>query len=326
MMGERRVMQEALFYCFSLEQHVPVDHLLRSIDRFVDLSSVRAHLRPYYSETGRLSIDPELMIRMLLVGYCFGIRSERRLCEEVHLNLAYRWFCRLALDGAVPDHSTFSKNRHGRFRDSDLLREVFETTVRRCMTEGLVGGEGFAVDTSMIKADANRQRGVPGSEGLPPESANHAVREYLAVLDDAAFGGATPVVPKFISPADPASRWTGANGGLAFFAYCTNYLIDLKHAVIMDVGATTAVRQAEVTAQRRMIERTEARFDLWPERLAADAGYGSAENLAWLVHERGIEPHIPVFDKSARSDGCFARSDFAYDHKRDRYICPGGRR
>jgi transposase len=326
MMGERTVAQESLFYSFSMERYVPVDHLLRSLDRFVDLSGVREHLRPFYSETGRPSIDPELMIRMLIVGYCFGIRSERRLCDEVHLNLAYRWFCRLALDVAVPDHSSFSKNRHGRFRESDLLREVFETTVRRGMAEGLVGGEGFAVDASMIKADANRQRGVPGSEGLPPEAANHAVREYLAVLDDAAFGGATPVVPKFISPADPASRWTGANGGLAFFAYCTNYLIDLKHAVIMDVEATTAVRQAEVTAQRRMIERTEERFDLWPERLAADTCYGSAENLAWLVHERGIAPHIPVFDKSARSDGSFARSDFSYDHKGDQYICPGGKK
>ncbi len=325
MMGERTVLQEALFYNFSLEQYVPADHLLRSIDRFVDLSGVREHLRPYYSETGRPSIDPELMIRMLLVGYCFGIRSERRLCDEVHLNVGYRWFCRLSLDAAVPDHSTFSKARHGRFRDADLLRQVFETVVRRCMAEGLVGGEGFAVDASMVKADANRQRGVPGSEGLPPDAANHAVREYLDVLDDAAFGAATPVVPKFISPADPASRWTGANGGLAFFAYCTNYLIDLKCAVILDVESTTAVRQAEVTAQRRMIERTEERFDLWPERLAADAGYGSAENLAWLVHERGIEPHIPVFDKSVRTDGTFARSDFTYDHKRDLYICPGGK-
>ena len=129
MMGERTVMQEALFYGFSLERHVPDDHLLRSIDRFVDLSGVRAHLAPYYSDVGRPSIDPELMIRMLLVGYCFGIRSERRLCEEVHLNLAYRWFCRLGLDGDVPDHSTFSKNRHGRFRDSDLLRQLFETVV-----------------------------------------------------------------------------------------------------------------------------------------------------------------------------------------------------
>jgi len=275
MMGERTVMQEALFYEFSLERHVPSDHLLRSIDRFVDLSGIREHLRPYYSDTGRPSVDPELMIRMLLIGYCLGIRSERRLCEEVHLNLAYRWFCRLGLDGAVPDHSTFSKNRHGRFRDSDLLRRLFETTVERCMSEGLVGGEGFAVDASLIKADANRQRSVPGSEGLSPTAASHAVREYLAVLDDAAFGAATPVVPKFISVADPASRWTGANGGLAFFAYCTNYLIDLKHAVIMDVEATTAVRQAEVTAQRRMLDRTQERFGVWPERLAADAGYGS---------------------------------------------------
>ena len=156
------------------------------------MSEVRAHLGPYYSDLGRPSIDPELMIRMLIVGYCFGIRSERRLCEEVHLNLGYRWFCRLGLDGAVPDHSTFSKNRHGRFRDSDLLRKVFETTVQRCIAEGLVGGEGFAVDASMIKADANRQRSVPGSQWSAPEAVNHAVREYLAVLDDAAFGAATP--------------------------------------------------------------------------------------------------------------------------------------
>src|SRR5438105_11378641 len=325
MMGERRVGQEALFYGFSLESHVPREHLLRSIDRFVDLSGIRDHLRPFYSEMGRPSIDPELMIRMLIVGYSFAIRSERRLCEEVHLNLAYRWFCRLGLDGAVPDHSTFSKNRHGRFRDSDLLRKVFETTVQRCITEGLVGGEGFAVDASMIKADANRQRSVPGSEWQAPEAANHAVREYLAVLDDAAFGAATPVMPKFISSADPASRWTGANGGLAFFAYCTNYLIDLKHAVILDVEATTAIRQAEVTAQQRMIDRTQERFGLWPERLAADAAYGSAENLAWLVHERAIEPHIPAFDKSQRTDGTFSRDDFAYDRERDCYICPAGK-
>ena len=154
MMGERTVMQEALFYGFSLERHVPADHLLRSVDRFVDLSGLREQLRPFYSETGRPSIDPELIIRMLLVGYCFGIRSERRLCEEVHLNLAYRWFCRLGLERAVPDHSTFSKNRHGRFRDSDLFRRLFEVTVKRCIDEGLVGGDGFAVDASLIRAEA----------------------------------------------------------------------------------------------------------------------------------------------------------------------------
>src|SRR3954469_1304934 len=178
MMGKHRV-QEALFYEFSLEQHVPADHLLRSIDRFVDLSGVREHLRPFYSEMGRPSIDPELMIRMLIAGYCFGIRSERRLCEEVHLNLAYRWFCRLGLDGSVPDHSTFSKNRHGRFRESDVLRCLFETVVRRCMDEGLVGGEGFAVDASLIKADVNRQAGVDGAKGLNPTLSSRAVDEYL---------------------------------------------------------------------------------------------------------------------------------------------------
>jgi hypothetical protein len=180
---------------------------------------------------------------MLIVGYCFGIRSERRFCDEVHLNSAYRWFCRLGPDGQVPDHSTFSKNRHGRFRDSDLLHHVFEESVRRCMMEGLVGGEGFAVDARLIKADANRQRRLPGSDGLDPSITNRAVNEYLAVLDDVAFGAATEVTPKFIAPADP-----DALRGPAFFAYSDNYLIDLKHAVIMNVEATTAIRQAEVTA------------------------------------------------------------------------------
>ena len=274
---------------------------------------------------GRPSVDPELMIRMLIVGYCFGIRSERRLCDEVHLNLAYRWFCRLGLEGDVPDHSTFSKNRHGRFRESDLLRRVFETVVRRCMEEGLVGGEGFAVDGSLIMADANRQRGVEGDRWGAPEKSSRAAEEYLAVLDDAAFGAATPVTPKFVSPADPAARWTGANGGLAFFAYSANYLIDLDNAIIVDVEATTAIRQAEVTAAKRMIDRTKDRFDLYPARLAGDSGYGSAEMLGWLVHEKGIEPHVPVFDKSARKDGTFSREDFTYDPEGDVYHCPGGK-
>ncbi len=225
----------------------------------------------------------------------------------------------------MPDPSTFSKNRHGRFRDSDLLRHVFETVVSRCITEGLVGGEGFAVDASLIKADASRQKGVEGSKRLPPELSSRAVDEYLAMLDDAAFGAATEVTPKFLSPADPAARWTGAHGGQAFFAYCANYLIDLDHAVIVDVEASTAVRQAEVTAAKTMIERSEERFNLYPERLAGDAAYGSAEMLGWLVHERGIEPHVPVFDKSKRNDGTFSREDFSYDHQGDVYFCPGGK-
>ena len=325
MMGERQVQQDALFYEFSLERHVPERHLLRSIDRFVELDGLRRELAPFYSEMGRPSIDPELLIRMLIVGYCFGIRSERRLCEEVHLNLAYRWFCGLGLDGAVPDHSTFSKNRHGRFRDSDLLRRLFETVLQRCIDEGLVGGEGFAVDASLIAADAGDRTRVEGAAGLPPEAASRAVEEYLAVLDDAAFGAASEVTPKFIAPADPAARWTAAHRGPAFFAYSTNYLIDVDNAIIVDVEATTAIRQAEVLAAKRMVERSMEHFDLYPERLIGDTAYGSAEMLDWLVHDRGIEPHIPVYDKSQRSDGTFSRDDFSYDQASDTYRCPAAK-
>jgi hypothetical protein len=173
-------------------------------------------------------------------------------------------------------------------------------------------------------ADAHRQRGVDTPDQLDPK-ANRAVAEYFATLDEAAFGAATPVEPKFISPVDPAARWTAAWGGPAVYAYCTNYLIDVQHAVIVDVEASTAVRQAEVTAAKTMIERVDDRFELWPERLIADTGYGSAEMLNWLVHERGIEPHIPVFDKSKRTDGTFSREDFAYDHESDTYRCPAGK-
>src|SRR6266581_6509677 len=253
MMGQGSGGQKPLFYSFNLDGHVPADHLLRGIDHCLDLGDLRRHLAPFYSHTGRPSVDPELMVRMLLIGYCYGIRSERRLCEEIHLNLAYRWFCRLGLEADVPDHSAFSKNRHGRFRESDLLRKLFETVVARCMKEGIVGGEAFAVDASIIVADAHRRRSVAKVEDLDPTS-SRAVAEYLSVLDDAAFGGATPVEPKSISPTDPAARYMAAADTPAVYAYSDNYLVDLKNAVIMDVEATTAVRQAEVGAAKTMID------------------------------------------------------------------------
>ena len=232
--------------------------------------------------------------------------------------------CRLGLDGDVPDHSTFSKNRHGRFRESDLLRKLFETVVTRCMKEGIVGGEAFAVDASMNVADAHRRRGVAKVVDLDPTS-SRAVAEYLSVLDDAAFGGATPVEPKAISPTDPAARYTAAADKPAVYAYSDNYLIDLKHAVIMDVEATTAIRQAEVGAAKTMLDRTAEQFDLTPSRLVADAGYGSAEMIGWLVDERGIEPHVKLMDKSERTDGTFSRSDFAFDPEGNLYVCPAGK-
>jgi transposase len=329
MLGPKQEAQGALFYEFSIDDHVPQDHLLRSIDRFVDLSGIRQHLAPYYSSTGRPSIDPELMIRMLLVGYCLGIRSERRLCEEVHLNLAYRWFCQLDLNDPVPDHSTFSKNRHGRFRDSDLLRHLFEQSVARCIEEGLVSGQRFAVDASLIEADTNRQNSSSQAEWHPeaiaPEDASRAVREYLDTLDDAAFGAATPVKPKFTSHSDPASQWTAAHKGPAYFAYSANYMIDTDHGVILDVEATRSVRQAELGAMQTMVDRVCDTFELRPERMIADTAYGTGPLLNWLVNDRSIAPHIPVVDKSGRKDGTFERADFTYSTENDAYICPGGK-
>ena len=267
-MGRLYRDQGQLFYSFCLDEVVPDDHLVRDIAAVLDLSWVHAELAPYYPKIGRPSIDPVLMIRMLIVGYVFAIRSERLLCREVKVNLAYRWFCGLSIEDTIPDHSAFSRARNERFRDSDIFRRVFERVVEACIVAGLVGGEGFAVDASLIVADANKQR--------DPETASRAVKEYLATLDDAAFGAASEVTPKFVAPSNPAAQWTGAMRGPAFYA--DNYLIDVKFGIIMDVEASRAIRQAKVGAAKKMLERTEECFDIKPERLAADTAYGSAAN------------------------------------------------
>lgn len=231
---------------------------------------------------------------MLLLGFCMGIRSERRLCKEAPVCLAYRWFCRLDLSDAVPDHSTFSKNRHRRFRESGLFRHLFETVLQRCIEEGPVGGHSFGVNASLIPANANQTRGIEIKEGLPPDLTARVIDEYLETLDDAAFVASTKVVPKYISPVDPAARWTGADGGAAFFAYPTNYIVDLDNAVIVGVGPSVPIRTAEGFA---------------------------AGMLGWLVKERGIAPHIPVWDRSKRTDGTFSREDFIYDTTTDTGFC-----
>ena len=320
MMGRQRCGQKQLFYSFNLEDHIPADHLLRGIDQFLDLGGLHPHLAPFYSHTGRPSIDPQLLIRMLIVGYCFGIRSERQLCEEVHLNLAYRWFCRLGLEDPVPDHSTFSKNRHGRFRDSDTLRFVFEQVLERCVREGLVGGEGFAIDASLVKADANRQRGVPGVEAdwSDRQSISRPVREYLAALDQSEVEKNTP---KNISLTDPAAQWSAA-WGPAFYAYSANYLIDIAAGIVVDVEATPAHKSDEINATKTMIERVETRFDLKPQRLIGDTNYGTAEILGWMVDEKQIEPHVSVWDKTQRDDETLSSGDFQWDAQADEYHCP----
>ena len=308
MMGRLNQDQGQLFYSFNLDEAVPDDHLVRKIAAVLDLSWVHGELAAYYSPLGRPSIDPVLMIRMLIVGYVFAIRSERALCREVQVNLAYRWFCGLSIENKLPDHSAFSRARNERFRDSVIFRQVFERVVGACIAAGLVGGEGFAVDASLIEADANKCRSIPGGEwsnDIDRETAKRAVKEYLATLDDPAYGAASEVTPKFISPSDPAAQWTGALRNAAFFAYADNYLIDVKFGVIMDVEASRAIRQAEVGASQTMIERTEECFGIKPSWLAADTAYGSGPNLDWLVNDKEIAPHIPVIDKfSSRFTQC----------------------
>jgi transposase len=327
MMGRQTVDQSQLFYLFNLEEQIPADHLLRRLNPIVTrvLVDLREKLAPFYSDIGRPSIDPELMIRMLVVGYCYGIRFERKLCEEVKLHLGYRWFCRLQLDDKVPDHSTFSVNRHGRFRDSDILRQVFEAVVRACMDVGLVKGEGFAVDASVIEADASRYHGKAPDEidWSAPERQTRAVAEFLTALDDEG-ANADRKPAKVISPVDPCSAWTAKANKRVQFGYGLNYLIDIKYAVIVDVEATPARTYDEVAATKTMIKRTEERLGLKPERLAADTAYGTGKFLDWVIGT-GITPHIPVWDMSKREEGILSRADFTFDRQRDLYICPQGK-
>jgi transposase len=347
MMGRQDRDQGQLFYEFSLDDVIPADHLLRRINVFATsvLADLHEHLKSFYSDIGRPSIDPELMIRMLLVGYCYGIRHERRLCQEVALHLAYRWFCKLDLDDKVPHHSTFSVNRLGRFRESDILRHIFERVVAACMAADLVKGEGFAVDASVMEANASRYKGTPDDlDWTDAQRQRRAVAEYLAALEaeavtegnaanDDADGGPESKpqrryerrAPKVISPPDPQSAWTAKANKRVQFGYGLNYLIDIENAVIVDVKATPARTYDEVAATQTMLNRTEERFDLRPKRLAADTAYGTGKFLGWLVKEKKIIPHIPVWEKGDRQDGIFSRSDFRWDSKLGAYMCPNGK-
>ncbi len=318
MMGRQTGDQSQLFYLFNLERRIPADHLLRRINPVVTrlLADLHERLASFYSEIGRPSIDPELMIRMLIVSYCYGIRFERKLCEEVELHLGYRWFCRLDLDDKVPDHSTFSVSRHGRFRDSDILRDVFEAVVRACMDAGLVKGEGFAVDASVIEADASRYHGKAPDEidWSAAERQTRAVAEFLSSLDDE-DAETDRKLPKVISPTDPCSAWTAKANKRVQFGNGLNYMIDTGHAVIVDVEATPARTYDEVAATRTMIDRTEKAFGLTPKRLTADTAYGTGKLLAWLLDKR-ITPHIPVWERHDHH-GLFPRS--SKDNRSDRY-------
>ena len=331
MMGRLEAGQGQLFYDVCLEKLVPPDHLVRKIGAVLDLSWVSRELAPYYSHTGRPSVDPELMLRMLIVGYVFAIRSERQLCSEVQVNLAYRWFCGLSVEDSIPDHSVFSRARHERFREADVLRRLFEGVVGTCIDKGLVDGVSFSVDASLIKADVNPVNRVPGDHPIPwPEKASRAVREYFDALDeestDAPHGvGRRARKPRMaISLTDPQANWVAYRRVRSIFAYHANYLIDNGLGIIVDADGSRANRIEENRAALAMVDRVAGRFGITPKRLAADTAYGNAQTLKSLT-DHGIEPHIPVIDKSVRTDGLFSRADFTYDPDRDLYICPGGK-
>jgi transposase len=313
MMGQQP-RTDSLFYYFRLEDQIPEDHLLRLIDRHVDLSFVRERLRCLYSSTGRPSIDPEVLLRLLLVGYFYGITSERRLLEEVKMHLAYRWFTRLDLDQEIPDHSTFSKNRHGRFRQSGIFREVFEEIVRRCLAVGLVEGKNLAVDGTIVRADASPASRVPREQLKEAAQVSRTVEEYSAELDQM-----NPVSgAEMISTTDPDAILTSKGGRTA-----NNYLIDTTSRVILGVEAPPARVSQETIAARRMVERAE-KLGIRPEDLGADKAYGSGEFLAWLL-DRGVQPHIPVIDHRHQTKGRFTRDQFRYEPAENIYYCPEGK-
>lgn len=309
-----------------LEAWVPAEHLLRRVDRALDLAEVRAQLACCYSRIGRPSVDPELLLRLLLVGYLYGVTSERRLVAEVRVNVAYRWFARLPFGARVPHHSTFSKNRHARFGAAGVFRAVFEAVVRRCIAAGLVAGDACSVDGSMVDADASSQRWTQptrvkvttpwpadGEVPVAPEVAGPPPRHTPRGLD-----------PPVRSPTDPDATWA-SKGGPARFAYYVNYLVDNARGVIVDVEATAARYSAEALAARLMIERTRAALALPVTALGADRAYGNGPFLEWC-RAAGVTTYVPVLDRRGQTRGAFTQADFAYDAARDEYLCPGGER
>jgi transposase len=324
MMGQQP-RTESLFYYFRLEDQIPEDHLLRLIDRHIDFSFVREQLKDSYSPTGRPSIDPEVLLRLLLIGYLYGITSERRLLEEVRMHLAYRRFTRLGFEKEIPGHSTFSKNRHGRFRQCGVFRKVFEEIVRRCLESGLVEGGNLAVDGTLVGANASNQSRVPREKLVEVAQISRTVQEYLTELErqnPLADPEERPIAQEMVSSTDPDAAWAVKNGP-ATLGYYDNYLIDTTSRVILSVDATPARFRQEVLGAGRMIEQM-GQFGVRPQNLAADKAYGSGEFLAWLL-ERGIQPHIPVMDRQHQTSGRFTRDMFRYAPQENAYYCPEGK-
>jgi len=323
MMGQH-ARSEALFYYFTLEEYIPQDHLLRLIDKHIDFSFVRQQLRDSYSNTGRPSVDPELLLRILLLGYLYGITSERKLVEELGMHLAWRWFTGLGFHQPIPHHSTFSKNRHGRFQESNLFRRLFEEVVARCLETGLVKGDHLAVDGSFIEANAAKESRIPREQLAEVAQVNRTARQYLEELEEQNPVEEPAHEQEQVSTTDPDSTYATKGGTPARLGYYDNYLIDNHSCVIVGVQATAARLSQETVAAQDMISR----FAQWqgqePASVAADATYGNGEFLQWLL-DRGITPWMRTRDSARRKNSPFyGPEQFTYLPASNSYLCPAG--
>ncbi len=315
---------ESLFYYFRMEDQVPENHLLRLIDRHIRFDFVREKLKHSYSDTGRPSIDPELLLRILLIGYLYGVTSERKLVEELQMHLAWRWFTGLSFDREIPHHSTFSKNRHGRFLESHLFQQLFEEIVDRCLEAGLVEGEHLSVDGSFIQANASRSSRIPREQLTEVAHVKRTVREYLADLEQE-NPVEEPAHPQDqVSTTDPDSTYSTKGDRPAELGYFNNYLIDNRSCVIVGVQATAARLSQESVAAREMITRSAEGRGRFPQSVAADTTYGNGELLAWL-EERGITPYIRVKESPAPKTNLYGIEKFTYDPETNSYECPEGK-
>jgi transposase len=323
MMGQHD-RSEALFYYFRLEDQIPGTHLLRLIDKHIRFEFVRQQLRDSYSETGRPSIDPELLLRMLRIGYLYGISSERKLVEELRMHLAWRWFTGLGFDQEIPHHSTFSKNRHGRFQESKLFEQLFEQIVRQCVEVGLVQGKHLSVDGSFVEANAAKESRIPREQLAEAAQVHQTVRQYLKEVEDQNPVEEPVHQQEQVSTTDPDSTYATKGGTPARLGYYDNYLVDNDSCVIVGVQATAARMSQETVAAQEMLTR----FAEWqghkPESVAADTTYGNGEFLQWLA-DRSITPYMRTRDSIHRTRSPFFSPErFTYEPEHDRYICPAG--
>ena len=325
MMGHH-ARSEALFYYFRLEDQVPENHLLRLIDKYVSFDFVRQKLKDSYSDTGRPSIDPELLLRILLIGYLYGITSERKLVEELRMHLAWRWFTGLGFDQEIPHHSTFSKNRHGRFQESKLFEQLFEQIVRQCVEVGLVEGQRLSVDGSFVEANAAKESRIPREQLAEAAQFHQTVRQYLTDLEQQNPVEEPVHEQEQVSTTDPDSTYATKGGTPARMGYYNNYLVDNHSCVIVGVQATAARMSQETVAAQEMLSR----FAQWqgrePESVVADATYGNGEFLQWLL-DRGITPYMRTRDSALRKNNLgYGPERFTYRPESNTYRCPAGER